>query len=88
MKKVHFYEKGKLYIFPVNIATCKEGGFFASTAILQGAHAEGETYSETLERLEDVIRVHLEARLKDNEFIPSLEEKGEVISNIPLPIRV
>ena len=88
MKKRHVQEDSKLYIFPITVETCEEGGFFASTSVIQGAHAEGETYAEALERLEDVIRIHIELRLKRGERVPFLESRGSMTSTIPLPLRV
>ena len=77
-----------MYIFPITVETCEEGGFFASTSVVQGAHAEGETYAEALERLEDVISLHIELRLKRGEDLPLLESHGGMTSTIPLPMRV
>ena len=47
------------YLYPIIIEPCEEGGFFAKCPALQGVHAEGETYSETLENIESVIRAVL-----------------------------
>ena len=88
MKKLHTHDDKKLYIFPITVETCEEGGFFASTPTIQGAHAEGETYAEALERLEDVIRIHIELRLKRGENVPFLESQGSMISTIPLPLHI
>ena len=88
MKKLHTYRDSKFYIFPITVETCEEGGFFASTSVVQGAHAEGETYAEALERLEDVIRIHLELRAKRGEKVAFLESHGGMTSTIPLPLRI
>lgn len=88
MKHIHIKKEGRVFVFPVTIEMCEEGGFFAFTPIIQGAHAEGETYTEVIEILEDVIRRHIELRLQKGEFIPSLESKGELVSTIPLPVRL
>lgn len=47
------------YLYPIIIEACGEGGFFAKCPSIQGAHAQGETYAETLENLESVIKVML-----------------------------
>jgi len=48
------------YLYPIVIEPCEEGGFYASCPVLQGAHAEGETYAETLENLESIMKGILE----------------------------
>lgn len=52
----------KKYKFKIIIEPCEEGGYFADCPDLQGCHAEGETYLEALENIQDVIRIHLESR--------------------------
>ncbi len=44
------------YLYPIIIEPCEEGGFFAKCSTLQGVHAQGETYAETLKNIESVIR--------------------------------
>ncbi|MFA4872308.1 MAG: type II toxin-antitoxin system HicB family antitoxin [Patescibacteria group bacterium] len=44
------------YLYPIIIESCEEGGFFTSCPVVQGAHAEGETYAETVENLESVMK--------------------------------
>jgi predicted RNase H-like HicB family nuclease len=52
----------KKYKVQVIIEPCEEGGYFAACPALQGCHAEGETYLEALENIQDIIRIHLESR--------------------------
>lgn len=80
----------KLFLYPVEIESLEEGGFFASCPSLQGCHAEGETYSETIENIEDVIRTHLELRRDHNEIMPNAAfGRGEkVVINLPFLIQV
>ncbi|MCK4473920.1 type II toxin-antitoxin system HicB family antitoxin [Candidatus Parcubacteria bacterium] len=52
----------KFHFFPIIIETLKEGGFLADCPVIQGCRAEGETYSETIENIQDVIKVQIEAR--------------------------
>jgi predicted RNase H-like HicB family nuclease len=59
----------KLFLYPVEIESLEEGGFFASCPSLQGCHAQGNTYSETIESMEDVIKAHLELRREHNEIV-------------------
>lgn len=80
----------QLYLFPISIEACGDGGFFASCSLIQGCHAEGETYTEALENLEDVIKIHLEARKEHQEILPSISlKKGTPFStHLALPIGV
>lgn len=48
------------YLYPIIIEPCEEGGFFAKCPSIQGAHAQGETYAETLDNLESVMKIMLE----------------------------
>ena len=78
----------KIFLYPVVIESCEEGGFFADCPSLQGCHAQGETYAEVIENIEDVIKAHIKIRKKNKEFIPSITvPKGKGI-NINLPILV
>ncbi len=52
----------KEYKVRVIIEPCEEGGYFATCPALQGCHAEGESYLEALENIQDIIRIHLESR--------------------------
>jgi len=52
----------KNYKVQVIIEPCEEGGYFATCPALQGCHAEGETYLDALENIQDIIRIHLESR--------------------------
>ena len=80
----------KIYLFPITIELCEEGGFFAKCSVLQGCHAEGKTYAETIENIQDVIKIHIEARKKNNERIPSINlNKNTPLSvNIKVPVGV
>ena len=80
----------KVYLFPITIEVCEEGGFFAKCSILQGCHAEGKTYAEVIENIQDVIRIHIEARKKHGEPIPSIDFKKKIplSVNIKIPVGV
>ena len=76
------------YFFPITIESLDEGGFLASCATLQGCRAEGESYAEAIENIQDVIKVHLDARREHNEAVPqiSVPEKTDFRLTLPLPI--
>lgn len=57
MKKMF---KSQFSVFPITVEPMKEGGYFAFTEILQGAHAEGKTLGEAVDNIKDVIEKHLE----------------------------
>ena len=52
----------KILLYPVTIKPCEEGGLLADCFSFQGCHAEGDTYSEVIENIEDVIKAHIEIR--------------------------
>lgn len=81
---------GQIYLFPIIIEVCEEGGFFAKCPVFQGCHAEGESYAEVIENIQDVIKVHIEVRKKHGEIIPSitLKQKAPLSINIPVPVGV
>ncbi|MCD6233064.1 type II toxin-antitoxin system HicB family antitoxin [bacterium] len=72
----------KISLYPVIIEPCEEGGFFADCPSLQGCHAEGETYSEVIENIEDVIKAHIEIRKKHKEFVPSVMIRNQKGVNV------
>ena len=76
----------KILLYPVSIEACEEGGFFADCSSFQGCHAEGGTYSEVIENIEDVIKAHIEIRKQHNEFVPSIvvEDKTKIDINFPI----
>jgi len=75
-------------LYSVVIEPCEEGGFFAFCPVLQGCHAEGETYAEVIENIEDVIKAHIETRKKHGEFVPSILLRNNEKINVNLPILV
>ena len=77
-----------LYLFPITIESLDEGGFLASCATLQGCRAEGKSYAEAIENIQDVIKIHLDARREHNETISqiSVPEKTNFRLTLPLPI--
>lgn len=78
----------KILLYPVVIEPCEEGGYFASCSSLQGCHAEGKTYAEVIENIEDVIKKHIEIRQKNKEFISTIEVKSKEGINVNLPVLV
>lgn len=75
-----------LSVFSVIIEPCEEGGFFASCPALQGCHAEGESYAQALEAIEDVIRQHIALRLEKGEALSSFSNLKSVTTTVSLPV--
>ena len=64
----------KFGLYPIVIECMEEGGYYAECPLLQGCHAEGETYSEAIENLQDVMRIILE----------SYRDLGKVAPPVPI----
>ena len=76
----------KILLYPIIIEACEEGGYFANCPSLQGCHAEGETYSEVIKNVEDVIKAHIEIRKKHGEFVPEVVVKDREKISVNLPV--
>lgn len=73
----------KQYKLSVVIEKTKEG-YFAFCPELQGCYTQGETYEEIIENIKDVIKLHIEDRLENNEEIP----ENEMISLTAVEVEV
>jgi len=80
----------KISFFPITIESLDKGGFFADCSILQGCHAEGDTYGEAIENIQDVIEIHIAERRKHGDILPevSVPQKTEIRLSLPLPVCV
>ena len=58
------------YNLTVIIKKDTDGNFLAICPALQGCYVDGETQQEALSAIEDVIKMHIESRLGNNELIP------------------
>jgi antitoxin HicB len=67
------------YLIPISIKHLEEGGYLATSPLLQGLIAQGHTIAETLEIAEDVARRLIESRIEHNEPIP----KELISKNLP-----
>ena len=74
------------YLYPTIIEPCEEGGFFAKCPLLQGAHAQGETYAETLENLESVIKIMLADETKQEKVWAFKTNERMPAFQVTLPI--
>lgn len=80
--------KDKLTLFQIVVESCEEGGYFAHCPLLQGCHAEGDSFGEAVDNLKDVIKAHLEIRKEKGEIIPSVEIKSSHKINFQIPVPV
>lgn len=54
----------QIYLYPITIESCEEGGFLAKCSALQGCYAEGKTIEEAVDNLKDVIKITSEYKKK------------------------
>ena len=79
----------KLGIYHIVIEPCEEGGCFESCPTLQGCHADGETYGETIDNIREVIAMHIAERKKDRKnFLSSIILKNPSEMKIELTVPV
>jgi len=57
----------KYYNFTAIIKKEDEGGFHAFCPALSGCHTQGETFEETVNNIEDAIKLYLESLIAHNE---------------------
>jgi len=78
----------QIYFFPITVESLEEGGFLAMCPSLQGCHAEGETYGQAIENIQDVIKLQIKARKKYGDILPnvSVPTKTELSFSLPLPV--
>lgn len=57
------------FILPVVIEKDSDG-YFAFCPSLQGCYTQGNSYEEVIDHLQDVIRLHIEDRLANDESVP------------------
>ncbi len=78
----------RISIYPIVIEPCEEGGFFASCPVLQGCHADGETYGEAIDNIREVISMHIAARKKSKHPFSSviLKNPSEIKIELSVPV--
>lgn len=80
----------KVYVYPITVEPCEEGGFFADCAALQGCHAEGETYGEAIDNIGEVIALRLAAERKTKKLRAGvvLQNPKNIKLEFSLPVNV
>ncbi len=79
----------QIYLYPIKIEVCEEGGFLAVCPSLQGCYAEGKTIEEAVDNLKDVIKIVLEYKKKHvRKFsIPRVSiEKRKILSDLNVAV--
>lgn len=77
------------YLIPISIEPLEEGGYLATSSVLQGLIAQGRSVAETIEIAEDVARKIIEARIEHKEPIPEELLSNQISShkfNIKIPV--
>jgi len=60
------------YLIPISIEPLEEGGYLATSSVLQGLVAQGRTIAEAIEIAEDVARKIIESRIEHGDPISKL----------------
>ena len=60
------------YLVPIEIEPLEEGGFLATSPVLQGFLAEGRTIAETMEIAQDVARKLIESYIEHGDPLPTM----------------
>ena len=58
----------KSYVLPI-VLEKDEDGYFAYCPLLQGCYTQGDTYEEALKNIKDTVKLHLEDRQEEKEFL-------------------
>jgi predicted RNase H-like HicB family nuclease len=79
------------YLIPISIEPLEEGGYLATSPLIQGLIAQGRTIAETMEIAEDVARKIIESRIEHGEALPEgiitvPAPKAELELKIPVPL--
>ena len=73
----------KHILLPIVIESDSDG-YFVSCPSLQGCYTQGDTYEEAVQNIKDVIRLHIEDRLANNEEIP--EQVSVSLSTVEITV--
>ncbi|RCV64206.1 putative nuclease of the RNAse H fold, HicB family [Methanophagales archaeon] len=74
-------------LISIKIEELEEGGYLATSNILQGLVAQGRTIAETMEIAQDVARKHIESYIVHGDPLPfEIEPSRKVIRDVKIPI--
>lgn len=75
--------RAKVLNYRVVIEQDEDGVFVASVPTIQGCYTEGDTYEEVVKNIENVIRLHLDAR--EGFYTDDSQSQFVGIKNISIP---
>ena len=74
-------------LISIKIEELEEGGYLATSNILQGLVAQGRTIAETMEIAQDVARKHIVSYIVHGDPLPfEIEPSRKVIRDVKIPI--
>ncbi len=79
------------YLIPIKLEPLEEGGYLATSQILQGLIAQGRTIAETMEIAQDVARKLIESCLDHGDPLPKGLAKTRIdttVVNTKIPVSV
>jgi predicted RNase H-like HicB family nuclease len=77
------------YLLPIKIEELEEGGYLATSDMLQGLVAQGRTIAETIEIAQDVARKLIESCIEHGDPAPlKLSSQERRVKNLRIPVVV
>lgn len=81
------------YWIPIEIEPLEEGGFLATSSVLQGFLAQGRTIAETMEIAQDVARKLIESYIEHGDPLPkelvkAMQKSKRTRVKISVPVMV
>jgi predicted RNase H-like HicB family nuclease len=83
------------YWIPIEIEPLEEGGFLATSSVLQGFLAQGRTLAETMEIAQDVARKLIESYIEHGDPLPrevvkamKKSKRARVKTSVPVTVPV
>lgn len=81
------------YWVPIEIEPLEEGGFLATSSVLQGFLAQGRTLAETMEIAQDVARKLIESHIEHGDPLPkelvkAMQQSKRARVKVSVPVMV
>jgi len=75
------------YILPIKIEELEEGGYLATSDVLQGLVAQGRTIAEAMEIAQDMARKFIESCIEHGDPLPfRLHSKEKRMKTFKIPV--
>ncbi len=75
------------YLLPIKVEELEEGGYLATSDVLQGLVAQGRTIAETMEIAQDVARKIIESCIEHGAPVPfKLRSKERRVKTFRIPV--